>query len=383
MKKLFLSFLFPLFFLLFFPTQSFSQAPVGSVGTNAIIYFHADHCIDNVNASYLSLCEDLDDGQIWTCVHPENHSDNTRCNFGDEWISNSFAGMEGDAGVLSWNSRAGIVSPASGDYSATQITALTPGTGVSSFVQTILNSLFTSQTSTQSSLTSHINLTNPHGATTDNSQVNSIVLRDSVGSITPKIHGYTLGGGTQPPACSAGTKGTIAFFSNGVDTTDCSVGGGDNFNFCGCNGSEYSIIMSGGGGGGGGGSLQSAYLASGTSPQIDFGANGLKLVANSLGSSLKICNTLSSNCANFYMNDSGDFVQTFLVPMNWITKIFSGMVAKVESSTGTNLAEVSNSGVVKIAALTATGAAGGSKVLCINSSTGVVHSSSTGTDCSN
>jgi hypothetical protein len=135
---------FPRFFfasLLILPALARAQiVNVPSTSATATPLTHATDCRTNVPATLHQLCTDLDDGTTWICKTPEDGGNTGVCDQTGEWVTTSSASS---SGVTSFEGRTGVVTAASGDYIAAEITNTPAGSLAATNVQTAINEIVT------------------------------------------------------------------------------------------------------------------------------------------------------------------------------------------------------------------------------------------------
>ena len=112
---------------------------------------HATDCPNSGTvAAPGTICIDQDDGKVWTCkAAPAAGTDPAQCDISGDWLLGSSSSA---SGVSTFNSRSGVVVPATGDYTATQVTSTATGDVAATNAQTAIAEL-ASEKATAAALT--------------------------------------------------------------------------------------------------------------------------------------------------------------------------------------------------------------------------------------
>ena len=137
--------------LVFLTSPALAGWNTGTGGTTGggVRYSHPTDCPNaGYVASPLEACVDQDNGALWTCkAAPTAGVLPDKCDVAGDWLLGSSSST---SGVTTFNTRAGVVSPASGDYTATQVTSTATGTVAATNVQAAIAELETEKQGTLS-----------------------------------------------------------------------------------------------------------------------------------------------------------------------------------------------------------------------------------------
>lgn len=193
---------------------------------------------------------------------------------------------------------------------------------------------------TQTELDTHANnTTTAHGATTANT-ASTIVLRNGSGGVLWESSVYDV---STLPTCDSNAAWTYLTVRDSLTAGDCSIGGGGiEGTLCKCDGTAWVSATSDTVPG-----VQDVYNASGTTPTLTAGTNGLKLSGfNTLTKGFKLCNAGAAQCKTSYVDEAGVYQETFTLPVDLVTKLYSTKSWELKDSSDNSLLKVTDAGVV-------------------------------------
>lgn len=129
--------------------------------------------------------------------------------------------------------------------------------------------------------------------------------------------------------------------TDGADASDCTSGAGGTDVRCTCGDAGWATTIPSSQ------TLQQTVDNSGTTPTLTAGTNGLKLAGfNSLTKAVKQCNTAGTQCKNEYIDESGVPFETYTLPVDLVTKLYSTKFWEIRDSSDNALLKITDAGVV-------------------------------------